>query len=76
MLGANKNGIEWMTRLSHKRATNYQNKYDGRCMVRLLMKPMPVHPIGIHHEMGYSTREFLFLYDDLQGDTKIRHASE
>src|SRR5215831_466042 len=30
MVGANKNGFEWMARISHKQATNYQNKIDGR----------------------------------------------
>src|SRR5882762_5677176 len=30
MLGATKNGFEWMARLSHKQAIDYQNKIDGR----------------------------------------------
>ena len=30
MLNGTKNGFEWLGRLSHKQATNYQNKYDGR----------------------------------------------
>ena len=38
MAGATKNDFEWMARVSHKQATNYQNKIDGRVYIRHPMK--------------------------------------
>ena len=65
MLGANKNGIEWMARLSHKQATNYQNKFDGRVYGSAFNETDASASIGIHRKWGYSHVNFV-LYDDLQ----------
>ena len=65
MLGATKNGIEWMLRLSHKQATNYQNKYDGRVFGTAFNENDINASIGIHRKWGYSHLNFV-LYDDKQ----------
>ena len=65
MLGATKNGVEWMARISHKRATNYQNKYDGRVFGTAFNETDAGASIGIHRKWGYSHLNFV-LYDDLQ----------
>ena len=65
MLGASRNGIEWMARLSHKQATNYQNKYDGRVYGTAFNETDASASIGIHRKWGYSHLNFV-LYDDKQ----------
>jgi iron complex outermembrane receptor protein len=65
MLGSTKNGIEWMLRLSHKQATNYQNKYDGRVFGTAFNENDINASIGIHRKWGYSHLNFV-LYDDKQ----------
>lgn len=65
MLGATKNGVEWMARISHKQATNYQNKYDGRVYGTAFNETDASASIGIHRKWGYSHLNFV-LYDDLQ----------
>lgn len=65
MLGATKNGIEWMARISHKQATNYQNKYDGRVYGTAFNETDASASLGIHRKWGYSHLNFV-MYDDLQ----------
>ncbi len=65
MLGATKNGFEWMARLSHKQATNYQDKYDGRVFGTAFNETDLNASIGLHKKWGYSHLNFV-LYDDKQ----------
>jgi iron complex outermembrane receptor protein len=65
MLGATKNGLEWMARLSHKEATNYQNKYDGRVFGTAFNETDMNASVGLHRKWGYSHINFV-LYDDKQ----------
>ncbi|HSC36258.1 MAG TPA: TonB-dependent receptor plug domain-containing protein, partial [Chitinophagaceae bacterium] len=65
MLGGNKNGFEWMGRVSHKLATNYQNKVDGRVYNTAFKETDAALSAGLHGKWGYS-HIGLSLYDDLQ----------
>ena len=65
MLGATKNGFEWMGRISHKEATNYRNKYDGRVYNTAFKETDASVSLGLHKKWGYSHIGFE-LYDDLQ----------
>jgi len=65
MLGATKNGFEWMARLTHKQAIDYQDKYDGRVFGTAFNETDANASIGIHRKWGYSHLNFV-LYDDLQ----------
>ncbi|MEJ7588964.1 MAG: TonB-dependent receptor, partial [Ferruginibacter sp.] len=65
MVSANKNGLEWMGRISHKSATNYRNKLDGRVYNTGFKETDANLSIGVHRKWGYSHLNFL-LYDVLQ----------
>jgi iron complex outermembrane receptor protein len=65
MVGATKNGVEWMARLSHKQATNYQNSVDGRVFNTAFNETDASASVGIHRKWGYSHLNFS-LFDDLQ----------
>ncbi len=65
MLGATKNGLEWMGRISHKQATNYQDKFDGRVFGTAFKETDANASIGLHRKWGYSHLN-LVLYDDQQ----------
>jgi len=65
MLGGNKNGFEWMGRVSHKQATNYQNKIDGRVYGTAYKETDASLSAGLHGKWGYS-HIGMSLYDDLQ----------
>lgn len=65
MLGATKNGFEWMGRISHKQATNYQNKIDGRVYNTAFNETDANVAVGLHRKWGYSHLS-LSLFDDLQ----------
>ncbi|HVM87857.1 MAG TPA: TonB-dependent receptor [Puia sp.] len=65
MLGASKNGFEWMGRLSHKQATNYENKIDGRVYNTAFNETDASLSIGLHKKWGYS-HIHLSVFDDLQ----------
>jgi iron complex outermembrane receptor protein len=65
MLGATKNGFEWMGRISHKEATNYQNKIDGRVYNTAFNETDANISLGLHRKWGYSHLN-LSLFDDLQ----------
>lgn len=54
MLGGTKKGIEWMGRVSHKRATNYQNSIDGRVYNTGFNEINGNLSIGVHGKWGYS----------------------
>jgi len=65
MLGAAKNGFEWSARISHKQATNYQNKFDGRVYGTGFNETDANASVGLHGKWGYSHMN-LVLYDNLQ----------
>ncbi len=65
MLGATHKGVEWMARVSHKQATNYQNKYDGRVFGTGFKETDINASIGLHRKWGYSHLN-LVVYDDQQ----------
>ncbi len=65
MLGATNNGFEWMGRISHKEATNYQNKIDGRVYNTAFNETDANVSLGLHKSWGYSHLN-LSLFDDQQ----------
>lgn len=65
MLGATKNGFEWMGRISHKQAADYQNRYDGRVFGTAFNETDANASFGFHGKWGYSHLNVV-LYDDLQ----------
>lgn len=65
MLGSSKNGFEWMARLSHKQAIDYQNKIDGRVYASAFNETDANISLGLHNSWGYSHLSFS-LVDDLQ----------
>ncbi len=65
MLSATKNGVEWLARISHKQAIDYQNKIDGRVFGTAFKETDANASIGIHRKWGYSHLDFV-MYDDLQ----------
>jgi iron complex outermembrane receptor protein len=65
MLAGTKNGFEWMGRVSHKTATNYQDKIDGRVYGTAFKETDASLSMGLHKKWGYS-HIGIELYDDLQ----------
>lgn len=65
MISTTKNGLELLARISHKQATNYQNKIDGRVFGTAFNETDANASIGIHRKWGYSHIHFV-LYDDIQ----------
>ena len=66
MLGATyKKGFEWMARASHKEATNYQNKIDGRVYNTAFKETDANVSFGLHGQWGFAHLNFL-MFDDLQ----------
>ncbi|MFT3933204.1 MAG: TonB-dependent receptor [Chitinophagaceae bacterium] len=65
MLAGTKNGFEWMGRVSHKTATNYQDKIDGRVYGTAFKETDASLSLGLHKKWGYS-HIGIELYDDLQ----------
>ncbi len=65
MLAGTQNGFEWMGRLSHKTATNYQNKYDGRVYNTAFKETDASLSFGLHKKWGYA-HIGIELYDDQQ----------
>src|SRR5258708_6613794 len=65
MLGATKNGLEWVARISHKQAVDYRNKIDGRVFGTAFNETDANASLGLHRKWGYSHLDFV-LYDDLQ----------
>jgi len=64
-LAGNNKGFVWGGILSHKMATNYQNKYDGRVYGTAFNETDANAYIGLNRAWGYSRLNFS-LYDDLQ----------
>jgi len=64
-LAGNKNGLVWNARVSHKQATNYQNKKDGRVYGTAFNETDANGMIGLNKSWGYSHINFS-IYDDLQ----------
>lgn len=65
MLGRTKNGFEWLARLSHKQATNYKNKFDGRVYGTAFNETDATAYMGLHRKWGYSHWGFSS-FNDLQ----------
>jgi iron complex outermembrane receptor protein len=65
MLGATHNGLEWLARISHKQAVDYQDKIDGRVFGTAFNETDANASLGLHRKWGYSHLDFV-LYDDLQ----------
>lgn len=65
MIASTKNGFEFLARLSHKQATNYQNKIDGRVFNTAFNETDAGVSLGLHRGWGYSHLS-LSLFDDLQ----------
>ncbi|HLK30082.1 MAG TPA: TonB-dependent receptor [Puia sp.] len=65
MLGATKNGFEWMGRISHKQAIDYENRIDGRVYNTAFKETDASLALGTHTKWGYSHLS-LSLFDDLQ----------
>jgi len=65
MIAGTKHGFEWMARLSHKQATNYRNKIDGRVFNTAYNETDAGLSLGLHRQWGYSHLS-LSLFDDLQ----------
>ncbi len=58
MLGATKKGFEWMGRITHKEATNYQNEIDGRVYGTAFKETDANLSFGLHRSWGYSHLNF------------------
>jgi iron complex outermembrane receptor protein len=65
VLGATYKGFEWMGRLSHKEATNYQNPIDGRVFNTGFHETDASLGFGLHRSFGYSHLS-LSMFNDLQ----------
>jgi iron complex outermembrane recepter protein len=65
MLGATRKGFEWLARISHKQAVDYQDKIDGRVFGTAFNETDGNASIGLHRKWGYSHLDFV-LFDDLQ----------
>jgi iron complex outermembrane receptor protein len=65
LFASTKNGLEFMTRISHKQSTNYQNKPDGRVFNTAYNETDANVSLGLHKGWGYSHLS-LSLFDDLQ----------
>jgi iron complex outermembrane receptor protein len=65
MLGATKNGFEWLARVSHKQAVDYQDKIDGRVFGTAYNETDWNASLGLHKKWGYSHLDVV-AYNDLQ----------
>jgi iron complex outermembrane receptor protein len=65
MMEGNEQGFVWRARASHKMATNYENKYDGRVYGTGYQETDASAFLGINKQWGYSHLNFT-LYDALQ----------
>lgn len=62
-LAANKNGVIWGGRISHKEATNYQDPIDGRVFGTAYNESDANGYVGLNKKWGYSHLNFS-LFDD------------
>jgi iron complex outermembrane recepter protein len=65
MLSGSKKGWEWIGRLSHKQATNYQDPIDGRVYNTAFNETDGSLFVGLHRDWGYTHLGFS-VFDDLQ----------
>jgi iron complex outermembrane receptor protein len=65
MVKGTKDGIDWIARVSHKQAMDYQDKVDGRVFGTAFSETDASGAVGIHRSWGYSHINFS-LYNDLQ----------
>ncbi|HXB28785.1 MAG TPA: TonB-dependent receptor [Puia sp.] len=65
MVEGTKNGFEWMGRVSHKEASNYSNRADGRVYNTAFNENDATVSLGLHRAFGYSHLNFS-VFDDLQ----------
>ncbi|HEY8734158.1 MAG TPA: TonB-dependent receptor plug domain-containing protein, partial [Puia sp.] len=65
MMEGTKNGFEWMGRVSHKQASNYSDRADGRVYNTAFAENDASVSLGLHRAFGYSHLN-LSLFDDLQ----------
>ena len=65
LFGANNNGFIWGGEISHKQASNYRNKYDGRVYGTAFNETDLSGFIGLHKQWGYSDLNFS-MFNDLQ----------
>lgn len=65
MLSGTKNGFEWIGRISHKQATNYQDKYDGRVYGTSFNETDASAYLGTHRKWGYAHLS-VSMFNDLQ----------
>jgi iron complex outermembrane recepter protein len=64
-IAGNENGVVWGGRVSHKQATNYQNKYDGRVYSTAFNETDANAMIGLNRSWGFSHFNFS-IFNDLQ----------
>jgi len=64
-LAGNKNGFNWGGVVSHKQATNYQNKYDGRVFGTAFNETDLSGHVGLNKRWGYSDLN-ISVFNDLQ----------
>ncbi len=65
MVEGTKNGFEWMGRVSHKEASNYSDRADGRVYNTAFNENDATVSLGLHRAFGYSHLNFS-VFDDLQ----------
>jgi iron complex outermembrane receptor protein len=65
MMAGSKNGFEWMTRVSHKQAIDYQNKIDHRVYNTAFNENDASLSLGLHRDWGYSHLSLSY-FDDVQ----------
>lgn len=65
MLSATKKSFEWMGRISHKEATNYRNKIDGRVYNTGFKETDAMAAFGLHGKWGFSHLN-LSMFNNLQ----------
>ena len=63
MVGATKNGLEWMARISHKQAVDYKDKIDGRVFGTAFNETDATASLGLHRKWGYSHLDFVMFND-------------
>ncbi|HVZ55919.1 MAG TPA: TonB-dependent receptor, partial [Chitinophagaceae bacterium] len=64
MLAGTKNGLEWLGRISHRQATNYQNKIDGRVYGTAFNETDATAYLGTHGRWGFSHLSFSMFNDE------------
>ncbi len=63
--GGNNNGFTWGGEISHKQASNYRDKFDGRVYSTAFNETDFSGSVGLHKKWGYSDLNFS-VFNDLQ----------